>query len=329
MKIITIEEHYSDPAVRAASDDPTAAARHDTTGIDPSVKISYTPSNDELTDLGEGRLVAMDSGNIAMQVLSSQSVQRVPASVAVEVVRATNDKLAAAIAEHPDRFAGFAALPTTVPDAAADELERGVGELGFVGAMIMGRTNDQFLDEARFDVILKRLAKLDVPLYLHPGLPPTATIAENYSGFAPLVSARLGTAAWGWHSETGVHFIRLVLSGVLDRYPKLQVILGHWGEMVPFFIERLDEALPRAVTHLDRTFAEYMRENVYVTPSGMFTQANLQYVIEMMEASRIMYSVDYPFVGNDEAEPFLLAARLTDAQREAIAHGTAERLFRL
>src|SRR5690606_10403247 len=149
----------------------------------------------------------------SMQILSSLTTTQLPADVAVDLVRATNDKLATAVRQHPDRFAGFAALPTTVPDAAADELERGASELGFVGTLIMGRTEDDFLSAPRFEPILARAAALDVPIYLHPGVPPLTTREENYGGLSPLVSSRFGTTAWGWHSDTGVHFVHLVLSG--------------------------------------------------------------------------------------------------------------------
>ncbi|MGX6606741.1 amidohydrolase family protein [Micromonosporaceae bacterium Da 78-11] len=126
-----------------------------------------------------------------------------------------------------------------------------------------------------------------------------------------------------------MHLLNLVLAGVLDRYPTLQIVLGHWGEMIPFFLERLDEALPPVVTGLDRSFPEYLRQNVYVTPSGMFTQANLQYCVEMLGVDRIMYSVDYPFVSNEKAVDFLRRAVLSEAEREMIAHGTATRLLGL
>ncbi|MFL1380812.1 amidohydrolase family protein [Nocardiopsis protaetiae] len=330
MKIITLEEHYADPAITAATPVPPGAGNvHSRGDLDPSVELSYLPDPARLLDLGEGRIADMDANGISMQILSSLTTTQLPPEVAVDLVRATNDTLAAAVRRHPDRFAGFAALPTTVPEAAADELSRGVEELGFVGTLIMGRTGGDFLSAPRFEPILARAAALGVPLYLHPGVPPLATREENYGGLDPLVSTRFGTTAWGWHSETGVHFVHLVLSGVLDRYPDLQIILGHWGEMVPFFIERIDEALPRAATGLERTFGEYMRQNVYVTPSGMFTQANLRYCVDMLGVDRIMYSVDYPFVGNEGAAAFLEKSDLSPQDRERIAHGTAEKLFGL
>ena len=319
MKIITLEEHFLDPDMYAGLGAPPGIGAP--AGSDLPEEL--------LKDLGEGRVADMTNNNIAMQVLSSLSTQLLPADVAADRVRTANDKLAATVREHPDRFAGFAALPTAVPKAAADELDRAVTDLGFVGTMVMGRPEGQFLSAPRFEPILARAAALGVPIYLHPGPPPRATREENYSGFAPAVSTAFQTFAWGWHVETAVHFINIVLSGVFDRYPRLQFILGHWGEMIPFYLERLDWALPRSATKLDRTISEYMRENVYVTPSGLFTQANLQYCVELLGVDRILYSVDYPFVGNAGAESFLEDATLTAEDKEKIAHGTAERLLGL
>ncbi|MGH8967383.1 MAG: amidohydrolase family protein [Actinomycetes bacterium] len=257
------------------------------------------------------------------------TTQQLPPDVAAELVRSTNDTLASAVERHPDRFAAFAALPTSVPDAAAVELERAVEELGCVGTMIMGRTEDEFLSAARFDPILRSAAALEVPIYLHPGVPPRATSRSNYEGLDPLVTARFQTAAWGWHQETAVHFLQLVLNGVFDRYPELQIVLGHWGEMIPFYLDRLDEALPQRVTELDRTIGDYVRQNVYITPSGMFSQAQLRFCVDVLGADRIMYSVDYPFIGNERAAAFLEESDLPDAEKEDIAHRTVERVLGL
>jgi predicted TIM-barrel fold metal-dependent hydrolase len=329
MRVITIEEHVLNPAVARAS---AATARelnpHWAAAFSPESGLPYTPSPDVLCDLDQGRLADMDKHGISTQVLSNLSTQQVPADVAAELARSANDTLAGAVRRHPDRFAAFAALPTTVPDAAATELERCVGELGFVGTMIMGRTEGDFLSAERFDPILRSAARLGVPIYLHPALPTRVTSADNYeAGLDPIVAARFATAAWGWHSETGVHFLHLVLSGVFDRYPELQVILGHWGEMIPWFLYRLDEALPQRATKLDRTIGDYVRHNSYYTPGGMFTEPHLRFCLDVLGPERLIYAVDYPFVGNDGAVDFLLRADLPEATREDIAHRNAERLM--
>lgn len=331
MKIVALEEHYLDPDIAAASAPLARELSPDfAAAYDPRSGLNYSPPVQVLTDLGEGRLADMDANGISMQVLSCLSTQQVPADVAAGLVRKANDRAAAAVREYPGRFAAFAALPTTVPDAAAAELDRCVGDLGFVGTMIMGRTDGEFLDAARFDPILARAAALGVPIYLHPGVPPRVITDASYAGgLPPLVTARLQTSAWGWHQDTAVHFLHMVLSGVFDRYPELQIILGHWGEMIPFYLDRIDEALPQAVTKLDRTFLDYFRQNVYITPSGMFSQAQLQYCAETAAIDRILFSVDYPYIGNDGAAAFLQEARLPQEAKRKIAHENTERLLRL
>lgn len=330
MKLITLEEHYLDGAVARAS---APVALHDSPDFnktfDPSAGLSWSPTADQLQDLAAGRIADMDAHGISMQVLSGLSTQQLPADGAVELVAQLNNTLADAVAQHPDRFASFASLPTIRPDAAADELERCITDLGMVGAMIMGRTEGRFLSEPRFDPILARAAALDVPIYLHPGVPPRVSSDVNYSGLDPLITARFQTAAWGWHMETGIHFLHLLLSGVFDRYPGLQIVLGHWGEMVPFFLDRLDEGFPTRLTGLDHSVAEYVHTNVYITPSGMFSQAQLDYCATTIGIDRIMYSVDYPFVGNEDAVAFLRDAKLPEDAKEKIAHGTAEKVLGL
>lgn len=328
MRLVTLEEHYMDPEVAKVTGREIAK-------ISPGFATAFAgegggpgaPDVQALGSLGEKRLADMDAYGIDVQVLSGLNAQLLPADVAPELTRRTNDTLAQAMARHPDRFAGFASLPTSVPDAAGDELRRAVNELGMSGTLIFGRTDGLFLSDPRFDDVLAAAEQTGGPIYLHPSAALPATTAENYAGLSDVVTTRLQTAAWGWHQETAVHFLHLVLSGALDRHPDLKVILGHWGEMIPFFLDRLDEMLPTKITGLERTFLEYMRHNVWVTPSGMFTQANLQYCVETIGADRIMYSVDYPFVRMDGAQEFLRDARLEDSEKEAIAHRTAEEVL--
>jgi uncharacterized protein len=329
VKVITIEEHVLNlPVAQASAATATALNPHWAAAFSPESGLPYTPPRAVLTDLGEERLADMDKHGITVQVLSNLSTQQVPADVAPDLVRDANDTLAAAVRRHPDRFAAFAALPTTVPDAAVGELERCVGDLGFVGTMIMGRTEGDFLSAERFEPILAAAARLNVPIYLHPALPTRVTSADNYeAGLDPIVAARFASAAWGWHSETGVHFLHMVLSGVFDRHPDLQVILGHWGEMIPWFRYRLDEALPQRATRLERTIGDYIGQNSWYTPGGMFTEPHLRFCLDVLGPERLIYAVDYPFVGNDGAVDFLLNADLPEAVRADVAHRNAERLM--
>lgn len=328
MRIIAHEEHFIDADLAAASSPAmTRLGPHFAEAYASGRGLSASPARAPLADLGESRLAAMDAGGISMQVLSCLWAQQAPADVAADLVSRANDRSAAAVRAHPDRFAAFAALPTAVPGAAARELERCVSELGFVGAFVNGRTGDEFLDAARFDPVLAAAARLEVPIYLHPALPPAAVTEAYYSGLEPLVTGRLQASAWGWHVETAGHFLHMTLSGVFDRYPGLTVILGHWGELIPFYLERIQDMLPQQVTKLERPFADYFRQHVYVTPSGMFSQEQLQFCVRTLGADRILFAVDYPFIGNEDSVPFLETAQLSTEDRNLIAHGNSEKLL--
>lgn len=330
MRIVTLEEHWSDPAVTAAGMPsmldhvPGYAA-----AFDQNTGMPYPQRPELLEDLGSARIADMDRNGITTQVLSLINTF-LPADVAPELTASANDAMFEAVKAFPGRFAAFAALPTAVPGAAADELRRCVRELGFVGTMIMGRTDDEFLDQPRFDPILRAASDLSVPIYLHPAPPPAPVSDANYAaGLSPAVSGAMRLAAWGWHQETAVHFLHLVLTGVLDRYPELQFVLGHWGEFVPFYLDRLDETMPRRMTGLDRTFREYFRDNVFITPSGMFSQAQLRYCVDTVGADRIIHSVDFPMLSNEGAAAFLTESHLSAEDQEKIAHGNADRLLGL
>lgn len=330
MRIIAHEEHFIDADLAAASGPAmTRLGPHFAAAYASGQGFSASPARATLADLGESRLAAMDAGGISMQVLSCLWAQQAPADVAADLVSRANDKSAAAVLAHPGRFAAFAALPTAVPEAAARELERCVSELGFVGAFVNGRTADEFLDAPRFDPVLAAAARLKVPVYLHPALPPAAVTDAYYSGLDPLVTGRLQASAWGWHVETAGHFLHMALAGVFDRYPDLILILGHWGEMIPFYLDRIEDMLPQQITRLERPFSDYFRRNVYITPSGMFSQEQLQFCVRALGAERILFAVDYPFIGNEGAVPFLETAQLSAEERDLIAHGNSEKLLGL
>src|SRR6202022_2520363 len=185
--------------------------------------------------------------------------------------REANDRLAAAVRAYPDRFAGFATLPTADPRAAADELERAVKDLGLLGALVNSTlgSNGAFLDDARFEPLLQRCEGLDVPLYMHPA-PPSAALREAlYHGLAPAVAGRLATGAWGWHAEAGLHVLRMIATGVFDRHPGLRLIVGHCGEMLPFMLARIDAML--RLDQLELTPSGYFLRNIWATTSGLFT----------------------------------------------------------
>ena len=231
MKIIALEEHFSTPAIGEAN----AALPPDQR--DASLSLARDQVNALLLDLGENRLRAMDAAGVDVAVLSvtTPATQSLPGAEAVRLARAANDTLARAVAAHPDRYLGFATLPTPDPREAAREFERCVRELGFRGAMVNGRTGEKYLDHADFLPLLEVAANWQVPVYLHPQSPPLAVRQAYYAGFGEPVDAVFATFGWGWHMETAINALRLILSGVFDRLPTLQIVLGHWGELIPFF----------------------------------------------------------------------------------------------
>ena len=281
-------------------------------------------------DTGAGRLEEMDKHGIDMQILSySNPPQDAPADQQVQLTRDANNKLAEAVRANPSRFGGFASLPWQHPQAAAEELERAVKELGFVGAMLLGHPGDVFLDDSRFEPILAKLNELRVPIYMHPGYPLPAVQKPYYGGLDKQVSARLSLFGWGWHNEAGVQLLRLLLSKKFDQFPHLQVICGHWGEMVPFYLQRLDDTMSQSVTGLSRSITETFRQHVYVTPSGMLYLPQFEFIQKVVGIQRILYSVDYPYLTLAGARRFLETLPVSQEDREKIAHGNAEALFHL
>jgi predicted TIM-barrel fold metal-dependent hydrolase len=331
MRTIALEEHYATSAFmegpgRELKEQAKAARDH------PRVAAGYAKLIEGLCDLGEGRIAAMDAAGIDVQVLSLTfpGVEQLEAAEAVAFARETNDTLAEAVRRHPGRFAGFAALPTAAPEAAAEELEHTVREHGFKGALINGHTRGRYLDDGFFWPILERAEALGVPIYLHPTPPPRPVIEASYAGnYAPGVTAGLATAAWGWHIETATHVLRLILGGAFDRYPNLQLVVGHMGETLPFMLPRIDLALPTEMTKLDRPIGAYLRENLHYTFGGFnWVQAFLDLLLQV-GVERIMFSADHPYASMGEARDFLDRLPVTPADREKIAHGNAERLLGL
>jgi len=242
VKIITIEEHVSDAALAQAcakaqsAESPYMAvwAREADDGAAAQCnmpQILAAPVAMSLArNMGAQRLVEMDANGIDMQILSySNSPQLLAGAEAVELTRNANDTLADAVNAHPDRFGGFATLPWSDPEAAAAELERAVTQLGFKGAMLTGRPGETFLDDPRYSPVLAAAEALNVPIYTHPGVPLKRVQEAYYAGLDPSVSARLSMFGWGWHAEAGVQIIRMILAGVFDKYPRLNIIAGHWG----------------------------------------------------------------------------------------------------
>ena len=325
MRTITLEEHFATPAFLRGP------GREQQDQVERLGKERAARLVEQLCDIGGGRVAAMDAAGIDMQLLSltAPGVEQSATDEAIAVAIDSNDRLAEAVRKHPTRLAGFAALPTPAPDQAAAELERRVRLDGFKGALINGHSRGRYLDDKFFWPILECAEALDVPIYLHPTRPPQAVVDASFGGFAPLVTQLFAGPGWGWHIETAVHVLRLILGGVFDRFPKLQVVVGHMGEGLPFMFRRVDIMAP-ALTRLQRPVSAYLRENVHYTFSGFnFAPTFLDLLLELGGVDRIMFSADYPHQSMAKARAFLEEIPVTAADRERIAHGNAERLFRL
>lgn len=321
IKLIGIEEHFLTAGVRSAWEEMGLAA------TDPSAGIHSVEIERRLLDLSDERIALMDETGLDVQVLSLTT----PAlhdlgREGVDLARRANDALAKAITHRPERFQALATLPIATPGEAALELERCVQTLGFKGAMLCGRVGERSLDHPDFHPVWQSAAALGVPVLLHPRTPPPAVRAAYYEGFAPQVDAAFSMYGLGWHYDAGIQFIRLMLAGTFDRFPDLQVILGHWGEVVLFYAERL--AVMDRVAGLRQSVATYLRRNLYVTASGMFSTRYLAQAAAIVGTDRLLFSSDYPYqyrLGGD-ARRFLTGCGLDAAAKASFAHGNWLRL---
>lgn len=329
MRIVALEEHFMLPELVGRIDRGAILQR----GFPPpEVPWGQASKQNELKEMGPVRLADMDASGITVQVLSvsGPGADLVAGDAGIALARDYNDALAKSVAGHPDRYRGFAHLPMMTPEAAAEELERAVRELGFHGALINGATDGRFLDDPAFEPILARAEALDVPLYLHPGIPPASVRAAYYDGLPGHLSFILSIAGWGWHIETAVHVLRLILSGALDRHPRLQIIIGHMGEALPFMLDRCEQTLGvETPKFLRRSVRETLLDQVWITTSGFFTLPPFMATLLTFGADRILFSVDYPYASNAVARAFLDGLPVSTADREKIAHGNADRLLKL
>lgn len=309
MKVVGLEEHI------ATADLFTAWRRYGTGDL--AMQLTERVA-EPLMDLGAGRLAAMDEAGVDTAVLSvtTPGLQQLPASEALALQSPTNDVIADAVRSHPDRFQGFATLATSSPEMAARELERCIVDLGLHGVMLHSLAGGDFLDEPRYRDIFEAADHYRAPIYLHPSPPPATVAATYYSGLGEAVGGVLGTGAPGWHYQTGVALLRLILSGLFDRLPNLQVIVGHWGEMVLFYLDRI--ALLDGFVRLDRPLVDYFRTNVFITPGGIASHRYLRWAVDVVGVERIMHASDYPFNSAQDfpARDFLTTAHLgVDDQR--------------
>jgi 2,3-dihydroxybenzoate decarboxylase len=283
-----------------------------------------------LADIGEGRLRDMDATGIGVQVLSltSPGVQVFDAVTANKIASDTNDQVAEAIRKYPTRFAGLAAAAPQDPKAAAKEIERGVRKLGLKGVIINSHTRGELLDDPKFWDIFEVAEALNVPIYLHPQAPPPAMIV-------PYVERGLEGAIWGFAAESGLHALALIRSGAFDRFPKLRLVLGHGGEALPFWLSRIDYFSrvrpnpPKGMAKLERKPSEYMKENIYVTTSGMAWSPVITFLQSVLGVERVLYAMDYPY----QYEPAEVIATdslpISNSDKKKLFQTNAEKVFAL
>jgi 2,3-dihydroxybenzoate decarboxylase len=317
LKKIALEEHFITELLA-----PYAAGNRPTK--DPG---AFAELRRRLADFDALRLEAMDEAGIAVSVLSATvpGVQAEPdPGKAVDLARRANDELAVQVQKHPARYAGFAALPLQAPAAAADELERSIRQLGFLGAMVNGHTLGHYLDEDRFLPFWERAESLQAPIYLHPTDP---TDWPAMFGGRP----ELNGSTWAWTVEAATHALRLVFSGIFERFPRLSLILGHMGETLPYLLWRLDNRARRADPALPpaRLPSAVIKRHFWITTTGVCDPASLMTAIANLGEDHVMFSVDYPYESSKVAAEFLAAAPVSAEVRTKIAHGNAARLLRL
>ena len=318
MKTITLEEHFfTESYLRAAKDDPS---------------VQFGGLQPKLLDLGAGRIAAMDEAGIDVQVLSlaAFALEGLDAATGTALARDVNDELAAAVKANPTRLAGFATVALKNPEAAVVELERSISKLGFVGLMMNGTVEGRFMDDPAFLPVFEAAARQGVPVYLHPAPAPKVVKAAYFSGLPGELGNMLSIAGWGWHAETGLHTLRLIVSGLFDKVPGLQLVVGHMGEGLPYALARSSGILS-GPARLRQTVAEYFKTNIHLTTSGYFTLSPLKCALEVVGIERLMYSVDYPFSPNTHGREFLkkAAAVLSAEDLEKLAGGNAEKVLKI
>jgi uncharacterized protein len=318
MKTITLEEHFfTESYLRAAKGDPS---------------VQFGELQPKLLDLGAGRIAAMDEAAIDVQVLSlaAFALEGLDAATGTALARDVNDELAAAVKANPTRLAGFATVALKDSEAAVVELERCISKLGFVGLMLNGTVEGRFMDDPAFLPVFEAAARLSVPVYLHPAPAPKAVKAAYFSGLPEELGNMLSIAGWGWHAETGLHTLRLIVSGLFDKVPGLQLVIGHMGEGLPYALARSSGILS-GPAKLQPPVAEYFKTNIHLTTSGYFTLPPLECALEVVGIERLMYSVDYPFSSNTKGRDFLekAAGVLSAEDMEKLVGGNAEKVLGL
>ena len=326
-RLITVEEHYSSKAINEKIREV-----YEKYGTEEEKKSISNVSGDAapgVTDLGAGRVAYMDAHGIDTQVISYASA--IPATMepefSVSLCQDVNNEMAEKAAQYPGRFYLFAHLPLGDGLEAAKELERCVKELGFVGAMISGHYHDLPYDDEHYFPIFEKAQELNVPIYLHPGLVSPIITDKYYEGkWSERTTSLLSRFGIGWHYDVGMQVLRMMFAGVFDKLPELKIMIGHWGELVSFYMYRTDE-IPQEVTGLKKKISDYFKENIYVNPSGMLYAEQFRYCLETFGVDHITWGEDYPYRMKEDIRDFLENYDLSEEEKEKISHVNAEKLF--
>ncbi len=332
---IALEEAFITPELYAAWRKRGEKGWDDEPGFQGLAPIHFDDSpgakliQQRLIDVGELRIEEMDATGVDVHVVSltAPGVQILDKQPAVDQAKIANDTLSAAVAVNPDRFAGLAAVAPQAPAEAARELERGVKQLGLRGAIINSHTYGEYLDDEKFWPIFETAESLDVPIYLHPRTPSPAMLQ-------PFLKYGLEFATWGFKAETGLHALRLIYGGVFDKYPSLTIILGHMGEGIPFWLQRIDNRYQLQVRlgqikALNMNPSEYFKRNFMITTSGVNFHPALKLSHEVLGADRIMWAIDYPYESSKDSVEFMDSAPFPAEDVQKIYAGNAERLLKL
>jgi predicted TIM-barrel fold metal-dependent hydrolase len=314
--LITLEEHFFSSAIG----NPDAY----------SEQLKWVPGVfEKLQDLGPIRLEHMDKNGVTLQVIS-----HAPGLGAAlpEECSSANDQLAAAVSKNKTRFAGFAVLSMAHSVESAVELRRCIKELGFVGALVDNHIDGKHYDDKKFWPVFEAAQELDVPIYLHPTWPSDDIAAHHQGSFPTSAGISMGSSGWGWHSDTGLHVLKLFAAGVFDEYPRLKIIVGHFGEMLPFMLERI-MILSKRWGDRQRLFKEVYDNNIWITTSGVWSVSPMACILRNTKIDHILYSVDYPFAKNEDGLQFMedlkSSGLVDDEQFEKIGYKNAEALLQV
>lgn len=332
MKVIAVEEHFMSESVNRAYEEIMGRRAADPAQKAKAQFIRDFVAKGEIAEVGRKRLAYMDETGVDVQILSygNNSPMYLETEYAVPLCRQANDELAGFCRTAPERFYGLAVLPAADEQAAVEELERCVRELNLKGVIFNGTFQGHFFDEKQFFPLFEKAAKLGVPVMFHPGEVSPQIAAHYYQGEWPLSVANVfGGHGIGWHYDSGMQYLRMILSGIFDRLPDLTLICGHWGETLPYYFNRLDHTLTPQLTGLNYQISDYFRNNMYLTPSGMFFEDNFRFCLEKMGADRLLWATDYPYCKPGNSREYLNQMELTAEDREKIAHGNAEKLFHI